>query len=647
MASDSQKTQTLVFLAALILCGGYYWLLQPALLGPFVFDDFANLQHLALLGNDVWKNLGDYLAAFEGNPGRPLAALSFLIDDSAWPTAAYGFKHTNLLIHIINGFLLLGLIRQLQRVSPALPQQPVWPLMAMAAWLFHPMHISAQMLVVQRMTLLAGTFSLAGIWIFTALVEASHSWRGAFAALTVLAAATVLAVLSKESGALLPLYALVLQATLLTTLLEGKDDASRRLLLVGCAVPTLLVIGMLLKMGLAPEAYLHREFDLSDRLLTQSHVLLDYLRGIAFPSLTGNGIYNDDFPVVRSLLTPLSTPGILAGLFGALLLAWHMRVARPLLSFAVLWFFAGHLMESTVLPLELYFEHRNYVPLLGPVLAITSIPFILKEHTAISHFFLGLWLAALVVISGMQAPIWGQYAKMVAFWSINHPKSLRATQELAKYYYENADPQASVDIMMYAYEKEGVLSSDLPLTSLLTACWQPGVAYKDVDFLEESLRAIPASPFSNGSLVVLQKLNSEVQQGGCDKILDKEQWWKISDALLANPKFKLVGEEFIRVERAKLKAKDKDLQGTMQELETAYAAHPNIELSYKIAETLISAGLLDDAEDWLIKGLSLEQPWFKQWLSSNDEKSKKLLSLVRLANKVPNEFPADTGRQKD
>jgi hypothetical protein len=305
-----------------------------------------------------------------------------------------------------------------------------------------------------------------------------------------------------------------------------------------------------------------------------------------------------------------------------------MRAARPLVSFAVLWFFAGHLMESTVLPLELYFEHRNYVPLLGPVLAITAIPFVLKERVAIGHFFIGIWLTALVVISAMQAPIWGQHAKMVAFWSIEHPKSLRATQELAKYYYDNADPQASVDVMMYAYEKEGIRSSDLPLTALLTSCWKPSVAYKDVDLLQESLKSIASSPFSNGSLVVLQKLNAEVIQGGCDEVITKTDWWRISDALLANLKFKRAGEEFIRVERAKFRGNEKDLQGTMRELEAAYSAHPNIELSYKIAETLISAGLLDEAKTWLEKGLELRTPWFKDWLSSDRERSVLLLNAL-------------------
>ena len=628
MALNSQTKQVLAFLAVMLSCSGYYLLMQPALSGPFLFDDFPNLGHLALLGSDIRSNLGDYLAAFEGNPGRPLSALSFLLNDTAWPSFAYGFKQTNVLIHIINGLLLFGLLQRLQKATPALPQHVAWPLLAMAAWLFHPMQISAQMLVVQRMTLLASTFSLAGLWVYIAILQTAASWRGVFLALSVLATATVLAMLCKESGALLPLYALVLQTTLLAPLISGKSTGSQRLLLYGCAVPALIVAALILQMGLKPDAFLHREFDLQERLYTQCHVILDYLREILFPSLTGSGIYHDDFPIAKSLLSP-STTLLIALLFsGSIGLALWKRKSHPLAAFAVLWFFAGHVMESTVLPLELYFEHRNYLPLLGPVLAVTAWPFTLKTRTQIGFLFLAIWIMLLATITTLQAPIWGQPAKMVTFWIVEHPKSLRATQELAKYYYDTADPQASVDVMMYAYEKERIRSADLPLTSLLTSCWQDGVKYRNVDFLAESLASIPGSPFSNGSLVALQKLNAEVLQGGCDKVLNKADWWRISEALLANPKFKRAGEEFIRVERAKFRGNEKDLQGTMRELETAYSAHPNIELSYKIAETLISAGLLDEAKTWLEKGLELRTPWFKDWLSSDRERSVLLLNAL-------------------
>ncbi len=57
-------------------------------------------------------------------------------------------------------------------------------------------------------------------------------------------------------------------------------------------------------------------------------------------------------------------------ILGLILTALVRRKKWPLFAFAVLWFFAGHALESTFLPLEYFFEHRNYLPLLGPIFAL-------------------------------------------------------------------------------------------------------------------------------------------------------------------------------------------------------------------------------------------------------------------------------------
>jgi protein O-mannosyl-transferase len=478
-------------------------------------------------------------------------------------------------------------------------------------------------------------------------LQRSRNWLGAFAALAALGTTTVLAFLCKETGALLPLFALVLNATLLADGFSQKDRTSQRLIMAGCAIPTLAIVYMLLTMGLQPNAFLHREFTVQDRLLTQLHVVFDYIKQILLPSLTGSGIYYDDYTITHSLFKPISTLLLALGLIASIVCALFYRKRYALLCFAVLWFFAGHLMESTVLPLELYYEHRNYIPMLGLMMAVTALPFYFGERKQITFLFLGIWLAMLAVISSLQAPIWGQSARLVTFWTIEHPKSLRATQELAKFYYETADPQASVDVMMIAYNN-GMHSADLPLTSLLTSCWKPGVKYKNLDLLAESMKAIKTSPFSNGSLVVMQKLNQDVQNNRCPKVLNRQSWLELSKALLANPKFKRVGGSFIHVERAKLIMSAKNLPATMWEFEQAYKAQPTTEMSYKVAQVLLTAGLIDEAEIWLKKGLVLNKPLVKEMLSSDKKKSRALLTLIEQAKKQKsmNTFPV-TSQKKD
>src|SRR5688572_21721234 len=91
----------------LLLAGATLW---PALGGPFLFDDLGNLERLAIVGGELdWDHVRDYLASFPGAVGRPLAALSFLLNDLGWPSDPWSFKLTNLLLHLLNGVLVFGL----------------------------------------------------------------------------------------------------------------------------------------------------------------------------------------------------------------------------------------------------------------------------------------------------------------------------------------------------------------------------------------------------------------------------------------------------------------------------------------------------------------------------------------------------------
>jgi len=105
----------LASLLAVVLVGAFY-LMLPGVTGPFIFDDFPNLQNLREVGDHFTReSIGRYLAAWQGNPGRPLAALSFLIEDHAWPSDPESFKRNNLLWHLLVGLGIFALTRRLVR----------------------------------------------------------------------------------------------------------------------------------------------------------------------------------------------------------------------------------------------------------------------------------------------------------------------------------------------------------------------------------------------------------------------------------------------------------------------------------------------------------------------------------------------------
>jgi tetratricopeptide (TPR) repeat protein len=107
--------------------------------------------------------------------------------------------------------------------------------------------------------------------------------------------------------------------------------------------------------------YANRPFTAIQRLLTQPRVVLYYLSLLFFPVPWRLSV-SHDIAVSTSLLSPLTTlPAIVAviAIIG-LCIAYHKK--KPLICFAGLFFFLNHAVESTLLPLELVFEHRNYLP---------------------------------------------------------------------------------------------------------------------------------------------------------------------------------------------------------------------------------------------------------------------------------------------
>jgi hypothetical protein len=118
---------------------------------------------------------------------------------------------------------------------------------------------------------------------------------------------------------------------------------------------------------------------------------------------------------------------LLALLAGAVV----FRRRWPLPAFAVLWFLAGHVLESTFIPLELYFEHRNYVPLFGPAFALAALAVIGINRTGrvVRIFAVALtagWLAVSAGVTYSQTSLWGRPASLFEVWLHDHPDSPRA-----------------------------------------------------------------------------------------------------------------------------------------------------------------------------------------------------------------------------
>ncbi|MGS0997830.1 tetratricopeptide repeat protein [Rhodanobacter sp. UC4451_H18] len=374
--------------AAVALCVGAY---APGLHGGFLFDDFGNLPALGANGPvDNWATFFRYVTSGTADPtGRPLALLSFLLDGHNWPASPYPFKRTNLLLHLANGIMLALLLRRLGRESlqPAqYGRSDLAGVLGAAFWLLHPLLVSTTLYIVQREAMLPVSFTLLGLLLWLhgrkTMLSGFHG-RGFFWIAAGLGGCTVLGILSKANGILLPPLALVIEyvwlqrhsarysaVSLAETKTAGPDITAhaktyRRTMLLFGWLPSTFVIGYLVRAGWS--GFVHgtaavRPWTMGQRLLTEPRVLMEYLDLLWLPRPFTPGLFNDHFQTSTSLWHPITTLPALLTIVGLILGAWILRKKFTALALAILFYFVGQALESTTLQLELYFEHRNYLP---------------------------------------------------------------------------------------------------------------------------------------------------------------------------------------------------------------------------------------------------------------------------------------------
>ncbi|MBB6245474.1 hypothetical protein [Rhodanobacter sp. A1T4] len=597
-----------LWLAALLaLCAALYW---PGLHGPFLFDDFPNLAALASIDHVAsLRDLGIYLSQPRNFPGRPLAMLSFLPQKASWPDHPFPFKLVNLGIHLLCGVLVYRLTAVLARhYAGGHDRDPaaittatnLAALLATAAWLLNPIQISGVLLVVQRMTLLMALFVLLGLLAYLKGLLDEHTSaprRAAWMALG-LGVCTMLAFLSKENGILLPLYALVLDATMLhtqVTRLPQRLQWWRRLLLWPAA---LFVFGYLLinipQFALGSE---NRDFTLGQRLLTEPRILLDYLGDIFLPRFGVYGLYHDSFTISRHLLSPWTTLPAMACMLGAALVAFVERKRRPLLALAILWYLGGQVIESSTVMLELYFEHRNYVPIIGPFIAIAIGLTGVREPTLRKRLLgvAALWLAASAFTTALSARVYDSEDHLAMVWAANQPDSIRAQTMLVDRLYQHGQltmAAATVDTILAKYsDNTGLVENQIYLKCVLGTL--------SPDDMRESTTLLRAAPYDSSGFANIKNLRILADAHRCTA-LNATSWQGLVHALLDNPSYANgIANGFLHYQLYELALAHGNLDEVIRQLEAAYAKDPDAEIPRLQAKHLASAGLYDQAIETL------------------------------------------------
>lgn len=440
------------------LLGVVTWFLyQAGVHGPWILDDYPNLQPLLDRRHLGWGALLDqFLVSHSGPLGRPVAMLTFIFSAMTSGEALAGWKQVNILLHILTGLSLYWVGRQLlMHIAGWTEHSAAYGgLLIAAMWLLHPLHVSTVLYTVQRMTILSALFSSLGLGLYLsgrqALLRGSGGWWRVMAAIAVCGP---LATLSKENGALFGLYILILESLL--PRIEDRQALTRLRWILGSLIllpAAAAALYFLVETNRLIGGYQLRDFTLSERLYTEARIVWEYIGWILLPIQRNLGFMHDDVVLSTGLMTPPVT--LFAVLAWAVLLPglWLLRRRSPLLVVGLGLFVASQLLESTVIPLELAYEHRNYFGSFGILLALVGM-----LATAVRQPLLRgtLTSAGLLLLGGLcvlRVQSWADINSLyLAMWRA-HPESPRLVATFAGQFARNGQFEEAMATLRQADE---------------------------------------------------------------------------------------------------------------------------------------------------------------------------------------------------
>jgi tetratricopeptide (TPR) repeat protein len=503
--------------------------------GDWHFDDQHNILdnrnvHLQSLSwQDLRKTFFGIAVESEGSHvTRPLSYLSFGLNYFFGGTEVFGYHVVNFVIHFATAVFLFLLIR----TTLALPTMKerygsvAYPvaLLSTFLWATSPLHVHAVTIIVQRMAGLAGLAYVASLY-FYVRARTTNKGRCRIAFCILCGACAFSAFSTKENTAVLPIALLLYDLFFI----QGISAASARRTLKWAILPIAVFIWLaLFYSDFSAERAVYesgvRPFTPMERLLTQGRVLFFYVSLLLYP-LPSRLTLLHDIDISRTIFDPLTTFAAIVGILLCLLFAILKAKKYPLLSFAILFFFLNHLIEGTIIPLELIFEHRNYIPSM-----LFFVPVAILMVRCLDYFsyrkgfqyFMAGGFALLLAFQGHTTFVRNDVVRSdVHLWLDNVRKSpglSRPHINLARHYYE-AGMYEQAYVELKAAED---LNRDTNLRQIGLASYNLGVYYldqtKDIDRAEQQfLKALERFPGLPSAIVGLATVN--LKKGDIEKAL--------------------------------------------------------------------------------------------------------------------------------
>ncbi len=422
------REELLMLIVAILVLSVYSNTLQS----PFVFDDrshIASNPHIRIT-ELTFDNISR--AAFN-NPlaNRPIVTISFALNYYFHGYDVAGYHLVNILIHIINSLLVYYFLKTTLMISMGayavsgrrngirrnldVRNQREISFMAFSAaaiWAVHPLHTQSVTYIVQRMNSMAAMFYILSFLLYVkGRIILIQKTSGLIAHGSKLKAEKIdseneissgktkdtnflvfsvicffgsfffgmLSFGSKQIAVTLPFFICLYE------LFFFQDLKRKWLKVFGIAVPAALVfltaIILLINFDkqlieIIIKSYDQFDFTLKQRVLTEFRVVIYYISLLFFPH-PSRLIFDYNFPISFSLIEPVTTLFSIVTVFVLIILACVFAKRERLLSFSILWFFGNLVLESSVIGLDIVFEHRTYLPsmmlFLIPVLIFSRI----------------------------------------------------------------------------------------------------------------------------------------------------------------------------------------------------------------------------------------------------------------------------------
>jgi len=335
--------------------------------GEWHYDDFVNIvdnPHIQMKSFS-WPEVKQCVSGiYQDRLSRPLSYLSFALNYRLGGMDVFGFHVVNFIIHFLSSvFLFLFIYNTLK--LPLLRDKYnaiAYPLALLATffWAIHPLFVTSVTYIVQRMASMAAMFYILSMYFYLKARTAEKTGHSIVFFIGCLLSGLASA-FTKENAVVLPISIAMFDLLLIQGVSRNNIKKFSKIIFL----PLFLIssIALIFTGGFsnALGGYELRDFSMTQRLLTEPRVILFYLTLLFYP-LGSRLTLLYDIDVSRSIVEPWTTlPSILLIVL-IIGFAFYLARKRPLISFCILFYFLNHLIEGSFLPLELIYEHRNYLP---------------------------------------------------------------------------------------------------------------------------------------------------------------------------------------------------------------------------------------------------------------------------------------------